>query len=76
MSGQLLLLALPAFHVGLVTLRSRQSIGSCLLQDPPDARGGNLDVVVAGQVHGDLLGPEVIVLAQVEDLAHDLSSHI
>jgi hypothetical protein len=30
------------------------------------------DVVVAALVHGDLAGPEVVVPAQADDLAHDL----
>jgi hypothetical protein len=33
-----------------------------------------VDVVIAPQVHRDLGRPEVVVLAQVDDLAHDLGA--
>jgi hypothetical protein len=65
------LVALPTFCVGLVALRARP-VEPGLLQDPPDPRVRHLDVVIARQVHGDLLGAEVIVLTQVEDPGHDL----
>ncbi len=38
------------------------------MQDAPDPRGADTQVVVAGQVHGDLLRPEVVLPAQPEDL--------
>ena len=39
-------------------------------EDVPDPRWADRDVVVALQIHRDLLGSEVVVLAQVDDLAH------
>lgn len=42
------------------------------LQDPPHPRFGDGDVVVSLQIHDDLVGPEVVVLAEVDDLSHHL----
>ena len=72
MAGQRLLVALPAVGVALVALRCRQPVELEALEDPPDRRVADLDVVVALQVHRDLQRPEVVVLAQVDDLADDL----
>jgi hypothetical protein len=68
-SGERLLVALPAGLVTLVALRARQAVHLEALEDPPDTGVADLDVVVAVQVHGDLQWPEVVVLAQVDDLA-------
>jgi hypothetical protein len=73
-AGQRLLIALPAPVVTLVALGGRQAVQLQPLEDPPHARGAELDVVVALAVHRDPGRPEVIVLAQVEDLAHDLGA--
>jgi hypothetical protein len=42
------------------------------LRDAPHAGVADVDVVVALEVHGDLGRAEVVVLAQVDDLADDL----
>src|SRR5215218_11482172 len=70
--GRGLLIALPAPLVALVALGSREPVQAETLEDPPHARVRDGDVVVAGQVHRDLGRPEVVVLAQVDDLANDL----
>lgn len=41
-------------------------------EDPPDPGRADLDLVVPLEVDRDLVGPEVVVLAQVDDLADDL----
>jgi len=58
--------------VALVALGGREAVEVQALEDAPHARGADLDVVVALEVHGDLGRAEVVVLAQVDDLAHDL----
>src|SRR5271155_566546 len=68
MAGTLLLVALPPSRVALVALRGRQPIHPEPLEDSPHPRRADLDVVVALQVHPDLHGPEVVMLAQVDDL--------
>jgi len=65
----LLLVTLPAFLVRLVALRGREPVHVEAFEDPPDPGRGHIDIVVALQVHGDLGRPEVVVLAQVDDLA-------
>jgi hypothetical protein len=60
--------------VALVALGSREPVQVQTLEDPPHPGGRDGDVVVAGQVHRDLGWAEVVVLAQVDDLADDLSS--
>src|SRR5215211_134669 len=72
--GRGLLIALPAPLVALVALGSREPVQAETLEDPPHARVRDGDVVVAGQVHRDLGRPEVVVLAQVDDLADDLGA--
>ena len=67
-----LLVALPALLVALVALRRRQAAHIEALEDPPDPRRAHLDLVVALEIHRDLVGSEVVVLAQVDDLADDL----
>ena len=42
------------------------------MQDPPYTGLGDIDVVVALEVHRDLVRAEVIVLAQV----HELADHV
>jgi hypothetical protein len=44
------------------------------MEDPPDARRAELDVVIALEVHRDLVRPEVIGLAEVDDLADHLDA--
>jgi hypothetical protein len=72
MTGQLLLVALPALLVTLVALRCPQPAHVEPLEDPPDGGVTDLDVVIALQVHRDLQRTEVVVLTQVDDLADDL----
>ena len=72
MARDLLLVTLPAFVVALVALAGRAG-GSCRgasRSARPPSRDAH--VVVALQVHRDLGRPEVVVLAQVEDLADDV----
>ena len=71
-AGQRLLVPFPAPVVALVPLGGREAVELQPLEDPPHARVADLDVVVALEVHGDPGWAEVVVLAQVEDLAHDL----
>jgi hypothetical protein len=72
MTGELFLVALPAAVVALVALIGGQAAHVGPFEDPPDTGLGDLDVVIALQVHGDLVGPEVVVLAQIHDLADHL----
>ena len=72
MPGLRLLVALPAVLVALVALRRWQAAHVEALEDPPDPRGADLDLVIPLEVHRDLVRPEVVVLAQVNDLADDL----
>jgi hypothetical protein len=72
-AGQRLLIALPALVVALVALGGREPVEVQALEDAPHSGLRDRDVVVAGQVHRDLGGAEVVVLAQVDDLADDLS---
>jgi hypothetical protein len=58
--------------VSLVALGGGQPVQAQPLEDAPHARGADVDVVVALEVHRDLGWAEVVVLAQVDDLAHDL----
>src|SRR4030088_871400 len=68
MAGTLLLVALPPSRVTLIALRGRQSIHTEPLEDSPDPRRADLDIVIALQVHPDLHRPEVVMLSQVDDL--------
>jgi hypothetical protein len=72
--GSGLLIALPALVVSLVALGGGQPVQAQPLEDAPHARGADVDVVVALEVHRDLGRAEVVVLAQVDDLAHDLGA--
>ena len=74
MAGQRLLIAAPAPVMALVALGGREAVELQPLEDAPHARGADRDVVVALEVHGDLGRAEVVVLAQVNDLAHDLGA--
>ena len=71
-AGQRFLVAFPASVVALVALRGRQPVQVEALEDAPHAGLADRDVVVALEVHRDLERPEVVVLAQVHDLADDL----
>jgi hypothetical protein len=72
--GSGLLVALPPAVVPLVALGGRQAVQLQPLEDAPHARRADLDVVVALEVHRDLGRAEVVVLAQVEDLADHLGA--
>jgi hypothetical protein len=72
--GSGLLMALPAPVVALVALGGRQPVQLQPLQDPPHPGAADLDLVVALEVHGDPGRAEVVVLAQGDDLAHDLGA--
>ena len=71
-SGQGLRVALPPVDVAPVALGGGKPAHVQAPEDPPDPRGADLHVVVALEVHRDLVGPEVIALAEVDDLAEDL----
>jgi hypothetical protein len=67
LARELFLVALVAVLVTLVALGGREPRHPELVEDPPDARGADRDVVIALEVHGDLVGAEVIVAPQVDD---------
>jgi hypothetical protein len=69
-----LLIALPAPVVALVPLGGGQPVQLQPLQDPPHAGGADLHLVVALEVHRDPGRAEVVVLAQIDDLADDLGA--
>jgi len=71
-AGQRLLVPLPPVDVAPVALGGGEPVHLQALQDPPDPRRRDLHVVVALQVHRDLVRPEVVTLAQVDDLADHL----
>lgn len=71
-TGALLLVAFPPPVVPLVALRARDPADVQPFQDAPYAGLADVDIVVTLEVHGDLLGPEVVVLPQVQDPPHDL----
>jgi len=64
-----LLIELPSLGVPRVASVGWQPIHPQVAQDPPYTRIARRDVVVALEVHHDLERAEVIVLAQVDDLA-------
>jgi len=70
--GSGLRIALPPAVVAFVPLGGGQSVEAQPFEDPSDARGAELYLVGALEVHGDLGRAVVVVLAQVDDLAHDL----
>ena len=72
MTRLLLLVALPAFTVALVSLRRRQAVEVGPIEDPPDPGRAHGDVVVPLEIHRNLLGPKVVVLPEVDDLAYHL----
>jgi hypothetical protein len=67
-----LLVALPAVLMPPVALGGGQAAELEAPQDPPDPGLAQADAVVTLQVHRDLQGAEVVVLAQVDDLADHL----
>ena len=73
-AGLGLLVALPALVMRHVALRGRQTAEAEAPEDAPDARDADHELVVAAQVHRDLLRPEVVGLTQVHDLADDLDA--
>jgi hypothetical protein len=76
MAGHWFLVSLPAPVVTLVALRGGESAEIEAVQNPPHPRSGDLDVVVSLQIHRDLVRPEVVVLAQVHDLADHLGGRL
>jgi hypothetical protein len=66
--GQLFFVALPSFVEPFVSVGDRQAVEVQALEDPSDTGGGHLDVVIALEVHRDLSRPEMVVLAEIEDL--------
>lgn len=74
MSGALLSVTLPSGCCALMARRGQQTADADLVQDPPDPRNADRDVVVALKVHCDLFGAELVLLAQPEDLLHHLST--
>ena len=72
MPRQWLLVALPALFVAFIALGGRQAAHLEALEDPPDPGLADRDVVVPLEIHRDLVRAEVVVLAQVDDLADDL----
>jgi hypothetical protein len=68
-AGELLFVALVAAVEALVALGRGEPVELEAFEDSPHARVGDGHVVVAVQVHGDLGGAEVVVLAEVDDLA-------
>jgi hypothetical protein len=74
-TGLGLLVALPAFAVRLVLLICRQPRHAVARQDAVDRRASDRDSVKALQVRRDPASAEMIVLAQIDDLAdHFLGS--
>jgi hypothetical protein len=69
MPGLRLLIALPAFTVRLVLLIRGQPRHPMPRQDAMHRRDGDRDLMKALQVRRDPAGAEMIVLAEVEDLA-------
>ena len=70
--GPLLLIPLPPQAMTLVPLGGGQPVQPEPFQDPPHPGHADGDVVVAGQVHGDLGRPEVVVLPQPQNLLDHL----
>jgi hypothetical protein len=53
----------------LVALRGGEAAHAEAVEDLPHRGVPDLEIVISGEVHRDLQRPEVIVLAQVDDLA-------
>ena len=62
MAWALLLVTLPPGLLAFVALRRRQPAQAEFVQDPPDSGRADGEVVVALQVHGDLVRPEMVSL--------------
>src|SRR5688572_32400923 len=60
----------------LVAVGGREAVEAQRLEDPPHAGVRDRDVVVALEAHRDLEWPEVVGLAQVDDLADDLGASL
>jgi hypothetical protein len=69
-AGALLLISLPTGVLAFVTLRCRQPVQE-FLRDSPDPGRADGDVIVALEIHGDLLPVKVILLARPENLLDD-----
>jgi hypothetical protein len=72
-TGLRLLIALSALAVRLMLLIRRQSIHPMSLEDAMHGRASNLDAMESVQIRRDPAWSEVIVLAQVENLADHLA---
>jgi hypothetical protein len=68
----LFFVAFPFGVFAFVTLRRRQAAQPDLVEDPPNPRRADREVVVALQIHRDLLRPEMVLLVQPEDLLYHL----
>src|SRR5919108_2080091 len=66
-----LLVALPALHVRPIFLVGRQPVHPVLAQNAMHRRSGHAHLMKASQIVGNAARPEVIALAEVEDLADD-----
>jgi len=68
--GLRLLVSFPTLLVALVSLRGREPVHTETFEYPPHPRRGDSDVVVSLEIHRDLVWPEVVILAQIHDLAN------
>jgi hypothetical protein len=73
MTGLRLLIPLPPFTVRLALLIRRQPRHPVPRQDAMHRRDGDLDLVKAQQIRRDPAGAEVVVLAEIQDLADHLA---
>ena len=74
MAGLGLLVPFPPLFGGFVPLGGGKPIHVEAFEDPPHPRRTDRDVVISLEIHGDLVRPEVVVLAQIHDLADDLGA--
>ena len=72
-AGERLLVPFPPLGMPPVPLGAGQTVHVETFQDAPHPRGADSDVVVALEIHGDLVRPEVVAAPQVDDPAHHIS---